>query len=152
MAKKILKLPTNYLMDESSESNLVSEAPQVYGAKKTKVFFAKYTYKQMEKIMQKTLFDLKDWASFLQISERTLQRYAVDNKPFDNLQSERIFQLEKLFTRGADVFGDIKSFCHWINNEPPSLHGNISKSWLASFTGTQYIEHQLGRIEHGIYS
>lgn len=152
MAKKILKLPSNYLIQDYATENVVNEHAIVYHTKKSVSFFPKYTYKQMEKIMHKTLFDIKDWAVFLQISERTMQRYAVDNKPFDNLQSERIFQLEKLFARGAEVFGDIKSFCHWINNEPPSLYGNISKSWLSSFTGTQYIEQQLGRIEHGIYS
>ena len=34
-------------------------------------------------------FTLEDWASYLHLSERTIQRYKKENKPFDTIYTEK---------------------------------------------------------------
>src|ERR1700754_940660 len=62
-------------------------------------------------------FTLEDWSSFLHLSERTIQRYKKDKKAFDTIYSEKIIQIDRLYKRGAEVFGDEENFHTWMETK-----------------------------------
>jgi putative toxin-antitoxin system antitoxin component (TIGR02293 family) len=95
-------------------------------------------------------FTLEDWASYLHLSERTIQRYKKEKKTFDPIYSEKILQIELLYKKGIDVFGDAENFYTWMDYVSIPL-GNVKpKDLLDTSFGINLIHDELGRIEHGI--
>jgi putative toxin-antitoxin system antitoxin component (TIGR02293 family) len=95
-------------------------------------------------------FTLEEWASYLHLSERTIQRYKKEKKAFDPIYSEKILQIELLYQKGVDVFGDEDNFYTWMDYKSIPL-GNVKpKNLLDTAFGIGLIYDELGRIEHGI--
>jgi putative toxin-antitoxin system antitoxin component (TIGR02293 family) len=95
-------------------------------------------------------FSFEEWSSYLHLSERTIQRYKKEEKTFDPIYSERIIQIELLYKRGADVFGNETLFNTWMDSTIIAL-GNIKpKQLLDTSFGISSLMDTLGRIEHGI--
>jgi putative toxin-antitoxin system antitoxin component (TIGR02293 family) len=109
-----------------------------------------FTYNEFKKIAEKTPFTQAEWAAMLQVSERTLQRYAKSNGSFAPINAERFMQINHVLTKGKKVFGSVAHFYEWIHSNPPMLEGDLSFNSLTSFDGIQKVLIQLGRIEHGI--
>ena len=108
------------------------------------------TFYHFTKLSDKIHFNIEEWASFLHLSERTIQRYKKEKKAFDPIYSERILQIELLYKRGAEVFGDETNFQTWMDSNIIAM-GNIKpKSLLDTSFGISMISDELGRIEHGI--
>lgn len=55
-------------------------------------------------------FSEKEWANFLGISTRTLDRYRKGMKNFPAKQSERIIEIKRLLNYGGSVFEDLDNF------------------------------------------
>jgi uncharacterized protein (DUF2384 family) len=143
-------LPKNTLGNNSKKTDTILNTKSTFLPNENLVTI--FTYKQLEKFAKQTSFDIMQWAYFIGISPRTMHRYSLENKKFDSLQSERIEQLIHLFEHGKEVFGKYDIFCNWLLSEPPCINGTIQLQWLCSFKGTQMIDSQLGRIEHGVYA
>ncbi len=95
-------------------------------------------------------FSMAEWAEYLHLSERSMQRYRKENKPFDPLQSEKILEIALLYNRGIEVFGNIEKFSEWLGQENIYL-GNIKpKSLLDSTFGINLVKDELIKIEQGI--
>jgi len=58
-----------------------------------------------ERFASSTPFDLAHWAVLLHLSERTLHRYKKENKSFEFLHTERIFEIALIMKKGQEVFG-----------------------------------------------
>ena len=108
------------------------------------------TYGEFKKIADKAPFTQAEWAAMLQVSERTLQRYAKNNGSFAPINAERFVQITQVLARGKKVFGSIAAFYEWIHSNPPMLEDELSFSSLTTFDGIQKVLTQIGRIEHGI--
>ena len=93
---------------------------------------------------------MQDWASFLHISERTLQRYKKDKKAFDSLQSERIMQIVLLQKFGTEVFGSEENYSTWLISNNVALGNCLPKSLLDNTFGIELVKNELGRIQHGV--
>lgn len=97
-------------------------------------------------------FSFEDWSSFLHLSERTIQRYKKEKKAFDPIYSEKILQIELLYKKGAEVFGDEEKFQTWMDSKIIAL-GNIKpKELLDTSFGINMLNDELVRIEHGIFA
>lgn len=108
------------------------------------------SFDSFEEILTKYPFTLEEWSSFLHISERTIQRYRKDSKPFDTLQSEKILQITFLYERGVEVFGSQDKFNLWLKTPSLALGRVQPKELLDNVFGITLLEEELGRIEHGI--
>jgi putative toxin-antitoxin system antitoxin component (TIGR02293 family) len=104
------------------------------------------------KLSNRLHFSFEEWAAYLHLSERTIQRYKKEEKTFDPIYSERIIQIELLYKRGADVFGDEARFNTWMDSNIIAL-GNIKpKELLDTSFGINALMDELGRIEHGVFA
>lgn len=95
-------------------------------------------------------FTLKEWANFLNVSTRTLERHREENKTFRQEQSERILSIYQLLNYGVSVFGYKEGFFDWISAESIALGGVKPKDLLDTSIGINMVKDELGRLEHGI--
>lgn len=95
---------------------------------------------------------IQEWADYLHLSERTIQRYKKENKPFDPIHAERIVIIELLYKKGIDVFGIEDNFYTWMDSKSLALGGVKPKDLLDTSFGITMVYNELGRIEHGIFA
>ncbi|WP_082022145.1 antitoxin Xre/MbcA/ParS toxin-binding domain-containing protein [Flavihumibacter sp. ZG627] len=107
-------------------------------------------FHDFENIVGKTPFSMAEWATYLQLSERTIQRNQKEGRPFQPIQSERIVELVMLYNYGVEVFGDKENFNIWLNSKSIALGGKAPKEFLDTMFGVGMIKDELGRIEHGV--
>lgn len=110
------------------------------------------TYPYFTEIANMSSFSMKEWAHYLHITERTLQRYKSDDKSFEPLQSEKILEITLMYKKGLEVFEDKESFDLWLNTNNVGLGNRRPKELLDSNFGIQMIKDELARIEHGVLS
>jgi putative toxin-antitoxin system antitoxin component (TIGR02293 family) len=106
--------------------------------------------KDFDAIVDKTPFSPAEWAGFLQLSERTMQRYRELKKPFQPIQSERIVELAMLYNYGLQTFGEQTKFDAWLEAKNLALGGRTPKELLDTKFGISMIRDALVRIEHGV--
>jgi putative toxin-antitoxin system antitoxin component (TIGR02293 family) len=87
----------------------------------------------------------------LNVTERTLQR-KKDTDLLNEGLSEHILQLAEVYSRGEEVFGDLKQFKLWLDSSSRALGDRKPLELLSSRYGAQMILNELGRIEHGVIS
>ncbi len=107
-------------------------------------------YDDFSQIAGDTAFSMADWANYLQLSERTLQRNQKEKKLFQPVQSEKIIELSMLYQYGVEVFGDKGNFDTWLHSQSIALGGRVPKDLLDTKFGVGLIRDELGRIEHGV--
>lgn len=103
-----------------------------------------------EKLAKKIPFTLREWSSYLHLSERSLQRYKKDKGTFNPVTSEKIIEIAMLNKYGMKVFGDQQKFNTWLSSKNLALGGVSPKDLLDSSFGIQLLKDELTRIEHGI--
>ena len=149
--KKITPTKKSLAYKPSDEVSKVEEPMSLYNPNvKILPSVKDFTYNEFKKTAEKTPFTQAEWAAMLQVSERTLQRYAKSNGSFAPINAERFMQINHVLAKGKKVFGSVDHFYEWIHSNPPMLEGDLSFNSLTSFDGIQKVLLQLGRIEHGI--
>lgn len=138
----------NYKMPRELPLQMASEPEVLYFAKDK---IAAFSIADFNSLSQKLLFTQLEWAAILHISDRTLQRYLKENKPFEGLYAEHLYQLENMAAIGIQVFGEAKHFDEWLRQPKSILDKTIDFSALQSFWGVKLVCNELGRIEHGVY-
>ena len=78
------------------------------------------------------------------------RRNQKENKNFDALYTEKIYEVSMLTNYGVEVFGSIDNFNQWLSTSNVALGGIVPKTLLDSTFGIQVLKDELGRIEHGI--
>jgi putative toxin-antitoxin system antitoxin component (TIGR02293 family) len=96
-------------------------------------------------------FSWKQIAALLPVTERTLQRYRL-NQHFNPAVSEQVLHIAEVLAKGADVFKEKKKFLLWLNTPHKVFSGMTPFAMLASRYGTELVLEELGRIEFGVYS
>jgi putative toxin-antitoxin system antitoxin component (TIGR02293 family) len=161
LPKKGLK--TYKLVSSKKDQNIVAESspaysfsPQMYSNSGEFVLLNVIRngigYSEFEKIKNKCSFSPAEWATFLDLSERTIARYAQQNENFDKKVSERILEIAMLFERGEEVMSNLEAFNDWMNLPNVALGEIPPKSLLDSSIGINILRNILGRIEYGIPS
>ncbi|MCA0365248.1 MAG: DUF2384 domain-containing protein [Bacteroidetes bacterium] len=110
------------------------------------------TYEDFESVLNTHPFSITEWAGFLHVSERTLLRYKVDNKRFDEPLSERIIQIHNLYKKGLETFGEKENLDIWLNTKNIALGGLIPKSLFNSSYGIEILSNELTRISYGVFA
>jgi putative toxin-antitoxin system antitoxin component (TIGR02293 family) len=91
-----------------------------------------------------------DWANFLDISTKSLQRYKLTSKLFKPYQSEKIIEMAEVTHVGIDVFGDMDKFKLWLDTPNFSLGNMKPLELLKDSYGKDLVIAELTRINYGI--
>jgi putative toxin-antitoxin system antitoxin component (TIGR02293 family) len=110
------------------------------------------SYNYFTTLSERIQMGMQEWADYLHISERTIQRYKKEGKSFDPIYSEKIILVELLYKKGIDVFGIDENFYTWMDTKSVALGGVKPKDFLDTSFGITMIYDELGRIEHGIFA
>ena len=95
-------------------------------------------------------FSDSDWANFLDLSTKSLQRYKQSSKQFKPNQSEKIIEMAEVTSVGLDVFGELDKFKLWLNT-PNFALGNLNPMELLKDSyGKELVISELTRINYGI--
>ena len=95
-------------------------------------------------------FSENDWAGFLEISTKSLQRYKQSSKSFRPIQSEKIIELAEVTNVGLDVFGEMEKFKLWLDTPNFALGGLKPIELLRDSYGKEMVISELTRINYGI--
>ena len=131
--------------------NKVEEQMAAYTPIKKMPAIADFTFKKFEKIAAKVPFTQKEWAGILHLSERTLQRYAKENKSFEGIYTDRILHIEQLINAGLETFVNADTLYRWLKREKKVLGQTLGFESLTSTRGIQDTLDELGRIQYGVY-
>jgi len=108
-------------------------------------------YSLFELIQNYTPFTEKDWASFLHISTKSLQRYKTSSEyHFKPLQSEKIIEMAEVTKAGLDVFGNMEKLKLWLSTPNYALGKLKPIELLKDSYGKELVISELTRINHGI--
>ncbi len=131
---------------------LKAEEPAVaYRTVKRLPVLADFHSRKFEKIAALVPFTQKEWSNILHLSERTLQRYAKENKSFEGIYVDRILQIEQLIEMGLETFVNTDAFYRWLKREKKVLGHTLNFESLYSTQGIQDVIDEIGRIQHGVY-
>jgi putative toxin-antitoxin system antitoxin component (TIGR02293 family) len=98
-----------------------------------------------------TPFSDNDWADFLDISTKSLQRYKTNtDHHFKSIHSEKIIEMAEVTKVGLDVFGDMEKLKLWLNTPSFALGKLKPIELLKDSYGKELVISELIRINHGI--
>jgi len=98
----------------------------------------------------KSPFSINEWSTYLHLSERTMQRYRIEKRTFDPLQSEKIIEIALFYNKGVEVFGSTDKFNSWLETDNLALGGLKPKTLLDNSFGIGLLRDELTAIEFGI--
>lgn len=149
----------------SSDLSVVEEPFESYGTEKevsyswffgdkflvNRAISTGVTWAHFTEIMSNSPFDLDQWAGFIQVNLRTLNRYEKDQQHlFKPAQAERIFQVLELILYGYEVLGSKAHFKTWIEQPVFSLGNQKPSTFFSNAYGRDLVEGVLDSIEYGI--
>lgn len=94
---------------------------------------------------------MEDMAGLLRMNPRTFQRRLGEGS-LDLNESERLWQLARLFHRAEEVLESHVAAIHWFKNPIAALGWATPLAYARTIVGLRELENLLGRIEHGVYS
>jgi putative toxin-antitoxin system antitoxin component (TIGR02293 family) len=110
-------------------------------------------YKVFNAIKNIIPFTEDEWANYLNISKKSLQRYSNDEAfLFKPIHTEKIIELAEVTSFGKEVFDSTEQFYTWLNT--PSFVFNKLKpaELLKDSYGKELVMEELNRIEYGIFA
>ena len=106
------------------------------------------TRKKVTDIMEVTGFTLNEMGKFVHLTPRTLQRKKPSER-LDSAISEKVLLIQNLYNKGSKVLGNIENFKDWMSTPNIAFDKAKPKDFLDTFSGIDFLMHELGRIEHG---
>jgi putative toxin-antitoxin system antitoxin component (TIGR02293 family) len=94
---------------------------------------------------------MEDMAGMLRMNPRTFQR-RLDEGTLDLGESERLWELSRLFHRAVGVLESRAGAVHWFKNPIEVLGWATPLAFARTAVGLHELDNILGRIEHGVYS
>ncbi len=170
----------NYEKQKTSKTNfnIVQEAMSMYAQKLDKIFHFKIKknvaaysdffddkmniiniirkglpFDLFLKIKDITPFTEDDWADYLNISKKTLQRNSqIENYLFKPIHTEKIIELAEVTNFGLEVFDSQEQFYLWLNT-PSFALGNLKPAELLRDSyGKELVMNELNSIDQGIFA
>ena len=93
----------------------------------------------------------EDVAGLLRLNPRTFQR-RLDDGVLSLSESERLWELSRLFHRAVDVLESEPGAVQWFKNPIQALGWATPLAYARTVVGLRELDNVLGRIEHGVYS
>jgi len=105
---------------------------------------------QLEMMLGGSPFSLEEWAGFIHLDQKRLQELLAGKESAPEILAERILKILSITRKGESIFGTQHEFYIWLKKDAPAL-GNIQPiSLLDNSFGTNIVQDELTRIEHGV--
>jgi len=130
---------------------LIQEPELQYAPLKKTTLQKVFEYKRFKSLAAKIPFTLREWAAIIDLSDRTLQRYANENKPFEGIHADRLLQIEKVINEASRIFTSPVHFYTWLKEEHTVFNHILSPASLQTQDGIQMVLDELGRMQQGVY-
>ncbi|HLT33162.1 MAG TPA: antitoxin Xre/MbcA/ParS toxin-binding domain-containing protein [Aquaticitalea sp.] len=105
------------------------------------------------KIKELTPFTEDDWAEYLNLSKKTLQRHSNEEEfHFKPIHTEKIIELAEVTNYGNEVFDSTEQFYLWLNTPSLALGNFKPAELLKDSYGKDMVMAELNKIEHGIFA
>ncbi len=109
-------------------------------------------YTLFSTISDYTPFTEKDWAEFLDISTKSLQRYKQSNHQFKPIHTEKIIEMSEVTHAGLEFFRSNEKFRLWLDT-PNFALGNLPPiELLKDSYGKEMVMAEITRLSHGIFA
>ncbi len=155
-----------YQLAEASLQNYISDMPVAYGTASLtfeQFFNNKFliiqtirkgiTYRFFEQLKALLPFTDVDWADYLNLSLKTLQRHKKDKDfHFKPIHTEKIIELAEVTHYGREVFGTLDKFHLWLKTPSYALGNMTPADLLHDSYGKDLVLAELNRITHGIFA
>lgn len=138
-----MKKEAVYKMFESND--ILNESEIVYAAR------AGVKREKINEIMSITGFSLTEIGQYTHVAPRTLQRKDPNEKLPSDI-SEKVLLIQNLYIKGPKVLGTLTDFQQWMANSNLAFGNAKPKDFLDTYSGIDFIMHELGRIEHGFFA
>jgi putative toxin-antitoxin system antitoxin component (TIGR02293 family) len=102
-------------------------------------------------LARKLELTLEDVAGLLRLNPRTFQR-RLDDGVLSLSESERLWELSRLFYRAVEVLESESGAVHWFKNPIQAIGWVTPLAYARTAVGLRELDNILGRIEHGVYS
>src|SRR3546814_2871583 len=109
------------------------------------------SYRFFENIQRITPFTENEWAAFLELSTKTLNRYKMANRYFKTLHSQKIMELAEGTRQALEIFSDIELFKQWLHTANYALGNRKPLDLLKDSYGKELVLSELTHINHGIF-
>ncbi len=108
-------------------------------------------YSMFDVIQDNAPFSEDNWANFLDVSTKSLQRYKIAEAfHFKPIHSEKILEMAEVTSLGLDVFGNMEKLKLWLNTPSYAL-GNLKPiDLIRDSYGKELVVAELTRINYGI--
>jgi len=105
----------------------------------------------LRELAQRLGVTLEEMATLLRLTPRTLQR-RLDDDRLDLGESERLWELSRLFFRAIEVLESEQGAVRWFHSPIRALGYSTPLNFARTSIGIRELENILGRIEHGVFS
>jgi len=107
---------------------------------------------QFLKIKEKCPFTNTEWATYLDVSLKTLQRYIKDDKHiFKSSQAEKMVELLEVMNFGNTIFDTSNQFHLWLKTPNYALGKSKPIDLLNNSYGKELVMDILYSIEYGVF-
>lgn len=111
------------------------------------------SFEFFKKLSKQFPFSEDEWADFLNISTKSLQRYRTEKDfLFKPIYSEKIIEITEVSYLGMEVFGDVDKFKTWLKTDNFALGNHSPQDLLRNSYGKDLVINELNRLQHGIFS
>jgi putative toxin-antitoxin system antitoxin component (TIGR02293 family) len=110
-------------------------------------------YTLFKKLREISAFSEQEWADFLNISTKSLQRYKAEpGFVFKPIHSEKIIELAEVTHHGNEVFDTPAQFGDWLKTPSMALNDMTPFELLRDSYGKDLVMEELTKIDQGIFS
>lgn len=156
--ENIDKIIKSYVSSIEKELDVVQESASTYKnflSNKMLIVHAikrGFPYQIYDLIKKTTPFKEEDWASFLGVSVRTMQRNKVKKDfVFDSIQTEKIVELAEVTMLGKEVFDSEEQFYLWLHTNNYALENLKPFDLLKDSYGKEMVMNELHKIQYGVF-
>lgn len=111
------------------------------------------SFEFFKKLSKQFPFSEDEWADFLNISTKSLQRYRTEKDfLFKPIYSEKIIEITEVSYLGMEVFGDVDKFKTWLKTDNFALGNHSPQDLLRNSYGKELVINELKRLQHGVFS
>jgi putative toxin-antitoxin system antitoxin component (TIGR02293 family) len=107
-----------------------------------------FPQRTIEEVMQAAGLSLKELASSLDLSPRSLQRRRREGR-LARYESDRLYRLARIVALAKHYLGDDQRAMRWLRRPNRALGGSTPLQLIDTEPGSRAVENVLGRIAYG---